>query len=1000
MSFAENRGAGGIAGGAVPASAGGLASLGSIAGMAGQLGALTGMPGAGLLGGAASAVRLAQTGMAMLGKTPESIADAINGLAGARPQLTQENRYVTLETPLGDDVLLVNAAVIDEHVNQLPEIHLDLLSHRNNIGPEQIVGQRVKIVLDPQSRNFSLTKVVAASTETDERRYFDGYVASFGKVGNSGTVTRYEMSVVPWLWFLTRSTDCRIFQNQTPQDLLRGIFQEMGFADFEFDIRGKQSPLEYIVMYDESYYHFCARLMEQEGLVWTFRFEKDKHVLVIGDSNSLFRPIPQAETISYYADSAASELNGIDRWDEAFSFRVGKITFRDFNYNQPSSSLMHVEVPTVNLKHDNIQATERYQFHSLYDHGEDGERYARYAMEAEEAQARRFNGGGYARGMTTNGRFTLVNHASSSYSGKEFVILRVRHQAVNDYTRQGAELPYHNTFTCLPFDIPFRPERRTRKPSMHGTQSAIVVGPKGEEIHTDGSRVKLHFLWDRRGKRDGSDSMWVRVSQPWAGKGWGGSAIPRIGQEVIVAFNEGDPDNPVVVGRVFNGESGNPYHGTGGQTMGLKSQTHKGQGSNELRFSDVNGSQEFFMHAQKDMNTVVKDNESHTVEGGARKVSVLKGDETKHVAQGSLSEKIAKARFTTANTVGVQALAGDAGPGKQSYQATDEIEHRVGASVVTLKPDSIKLLHGASSILINQSGIFIDGPVIHLNQGLFVTPEQAMAIEWANQQAIVAAGLASSDPKVQASARQLQKTLKAQQLAKLSAAAYTPGSAPPGWKNVSNDPEALKKFGLTPKDLKIPGSNFGAQAFLPDPAVFGDTMKPALAFKGTQPTVGEDWENNLHQGLGKDAPYYDRAVSIGKKIYGSGNAAGLDLTGHSLGGGLAAAASQASGSAATSFNAAGLNPDTLSMYGAMPRASSIANYRVDGDILTGLQEGRLGPISDATSQLMPKAIGEQITIPGSSVTTIQRHLMSDVNGGLESTIAQQQSSLLSQLKGN
>ncbi|KVQ21851.1 type VI secretion system Vgr family protein [Burkholderia ubonensis] len=727
MSFAENRGAGGIAGGAVPASAGGLASLGSIAGMAGQLGALTGMPGAGLLGGAESAVRLAQTGMAMLGKTPESIADALNGLAGARPQLTQENRYVTLETPLGDDVLLVNAAVIDEHVNQLPEIHLDLLSHRNNIGPEQIVGQRVKIVLDPQSKNFSLTKIVAASTETDERRYFDGYVASFGKVGNSGTVTRYEMSVVPWLWFLTRSTDCRIFQNQTPQDLLRGIFQEMGFADFEFDIRGKQSPLEYIVMYDESYYHFCARLMEQEGLVWTFRFEKDKHVLVIGDSNSLFRPIPQAETISYYADSAASELNGIDRWDEAFSFRVGKITFRDFNYNQPSSSLMHVEVPTVNLKHDNIQATERYQFHSLYDHGEDGERYARYAMEAEEAQARRFNGGGYARGMTTNGRFTLVNHASSSYNDKEFVILRVRHQAVNDYTRQGAELPYRNTFTCLPFDIPFRPERRTRKPSMHGTQSAIVVGPKGEEIHTDGSRVKLHFLWDRRGKRDGSDSMWVRVSQPWAGKGWGGSAIPRIGQEVIVAFNEGDPDNPVVVGRVFNGESGNPYHGTGGQTMGLKSQTHKGQGSNELRFSDVDGAQEFFMHAQKDMNTVVKDNESHTVEGGARKVSVLKGDETKHVAQGNMTEMVALTRSSTANVINTNAVASKAGPGMQSHLASDGIEHRVGDSVVILTQGSITLTHGASTIRIDASGIYIDGPVIHLNQGASSGPSAPAA---------------------------------------------------------------------------------------------------------------------------------------------------------------------------------------------------------------------------------------------------------------------------------
>ena len=199
--------------------AGGLSNLGSLAGMAGQLGALTGMPGAGLLGGAASAVQLAQTGLSLIGKAPESIAEAINGLTGAVPRLTQDNRFVTIETPLGPDVLLVSAAVIDEHVNQLTETHLDLLSHRNNIGSQEIVGQRVKITLEPQSRNFSLTRVVTSSADIETKRYFDGYVASFGRVGNSGSVTRYEMSVVPWFWFLTRSTDCRIFQNQTPQDI-------------------------------------------------------------------------------------------------------------------------------------------------------------------------------------------------------------------------------------------------------------------------------------------------------------------------------------------------------------------------------------------------------------------------------------------------------------------------------------------------------------------------------------------------------------------------------------------------------------------------------------------------------------------------------------------------------------------------------------------------------------------------------------------------------------
>ena len=419
--------------------------------------------------------------------------------------------------------------------------------------------------------------------------------------------------------------------------------------------------------------------MEQEGLIWTFRYEKDKHVLVISDSNFMFRDLPTLGEVEYYAESAASERDGIERWDEAFSFRVGKVTYRDFNSERPWSKLMLVEAHANGLTHARVNDTERYEHQSLYDDFDNGGRYVRYAMEAEEAQARRFTGTGYASGMTTIGRFTLANHRTSTYNGKRFAILHVRHEAVNDYTQQVARLPYRNSFTCLPTDIPFRPERRTPKPSMQGTQTAIVVGPPGEEIYTDGSCVKVHFHWDRRGKMDGTDSMWVRVSQPWAGKGWGGSAIPRIGQEVVIAHDQGDPDMPLIIGRVFNGGAANPYHNTAGQTMGIRSQTHKGKGFNELRFSDVNGAQEVFLHAQKDMNTVIKDNETHTVEAGARSISVLKGDESKHVAQGSLSEKIAKARFTTANTVGVQALAGDAGPGKQSYQATDEIEHRVGA---------------------------------------------------------------------------------------------------------------------------------------------------------------------------------------------------------------------------------------------------------------------------------------------------------------------------------
>ncbi|EMH2976493.1 type VI secretion system tip protein VgrG [Burkholderia multivorans] len=1000
MSFAPN---GGIPSGFGGNSLGSLSALGGLAGpiastVAGQIGPLAGV--AGHLDTVQRAVQLAQTGFSLMNKTPAAIADALNNATGGVARLTQLNRYVTIESPLGPDVLLVGAAVIDEHVNRLPEIHLDLLSHKHDLTPDHLIGQPIKLRLDHDARQSTLERIVM-SGGADNNRYFDGYVASFDRAGNPGRVTQYHMTVVPWFWFLTRSTDCRIFQNKTSREILGEIFQDHGFTDFEFDIRTAQKPIEYIVMYQESYYNFCARLMEQEGLIWTHRYEKDKHILVIGDTNFVFRPIEGLSTVPY-ADSEASEFNGIDQLHEGRRFGVGKVTFQDFNHQNPSSPLMLVQAEPQTLRHARLDATERFEHQSLYDHGDDGNRYARIAMQAEEAQAHRYTGSGYAWRMTTACSVTVANHPVMA-NNQEYAILHVRHEAVNDYTQHAAKMPYRNSFALLPQNIPYRAPRNTPKPVIHGTQSAIVVGPKGEQIHTNGSCVKLHFLWDRRGQMDGSDSMWIRVSQPWAGAGWGAAAIPRIGQEVLVSFNQGDPDNPVIVGRVFNGEQGNPYHGAAGQTMGIKSQTHKGQGSNELRFSDVNGAQEVFLHAQKDMKTVIKDSETHTVEAGARTVSLLKGSETKQIAQGGLMETIALTRDTTANVINTKAIASKAGPGMQSHQASDGMEFRVGESIVTMTPDGIKLAHGPSTILMNANGIYLDAPVIHLNQGSAQAPEQALALQWAEAQAMIAQGLASPDPATRAAAGKLANSLKAQQMAKLADHVYHPNDPPPtGWKMVTNDPEALKAFRLKPDNFHLNDSNFGAQMYTPDPKVFGDSMKPTIAFKGTQSLspVGDDMTNNIAQGLGGESPYYRKAVTIGNRLEQAGISSNVDFTGHSLGGGMASAAAEASGSSAVTFNAAGLNPETVAQYGGTVQATNITAYRVDGDILTGLQEGRLGPISDGTAQLMPKAIGTPVTLDGQSITTVGRHMMGDVTSGMNQQVAKDEFDLVSQLNSS
>jgi type VI secretion system secreted protein VgrG len=210
--------------------------------------------------------------------------------------------------------------------------------------------------------------------------------------------------------------------------------------------------------------------------------------------------------------------------------------------------------------------------------------------------------------------------------------------------------------------------------------------------------------------------MWIRISQPWAGDGWGAAAIPRIGQEVLVAFNQGDADNPVIVGRVYNGDQGNPYHGAAGQTMGIKSQTHKGAGSNELSMSDVNGSQLLYMHAQKDMNTVIEDSETHQVVAGSRTVTVAAGDETKQIGKGNLTETIAQKRSTTAADVQVFTPAGDAGGGTQVYGADKSITLAVGDSTVVLTPDGILLKHGSSTIMLSDAGVSVNGQRIDLNK--------------------------------------------------------------------------------------------------------------------------------------------------------------------------------------------------------------------------------------------------------------------------------------------
>lgn len=624
--------------------------------------------------------------------------------AGGVQRLTQQNRPLTIDTPLGQDVLLVDSMVADEHVSRMPSLSLQLLSYQPDLELKNLIGQTVLVHLKLSAPAMGLDLMnITEQQGAVKERYFHGYVASFQRVGTPGDITRYRAEIVPWLWFLTRSTDCRIFQDKSVVDILKQVFEGYGFQDYEFNLRDTYTPFEYCVQYRESDYNFVTRLLEQEGIWWRIRHEKDKHVLVMGDHAEAFTPLEGVKSIEYVGGEMAMHRDGITSWTEAFRYRVGKMTFRDFNYAQPSSPMLHVEVPTKQ-QYNQIGNTEVYDYGSLYDYRNQGERYATLAMEAEEAATHAFEGKSFVRAMSAGGRFTLLHAPSPAYEGKDFVLLSVVHEATNDYSGHGGGLVYHNDFTCLSADIAFRPRRSTPKPFMQGTQTAIVVGPKGEEIFTDKQgRVKVHFHWDRLGQGNEKDSIWVRVSQPWAGPGWGGSAIPRIGQEVIVSFIEGDPDNPIIVGRVYNGEAANPYGGTLGETMGIRSKTHKGEGFNELKLVDTNGAQEFFMHAQKDMNTVVRNNRSTTI-GVNKSTTVLgthtetiKGDTKITITEGGYELKSSQKNIT--------------------LSATTEIVISVGKSSLRMDKDGNIVLKGVKILTEGTDKHIVQGGEVHLNPG-------------------------------------------------------------------------------------------------------------------------------------------------------------------------------------------------------------------------------------------------------------------------------------------
>jgi type VI secretion system secreted protein VgrG len=489
---------------------------------------------------------------------------------------TQDNRQMSISTPLGKDVLLLAGFQGTEAISRLFSFELDLLSENNTISFEAIIGQRVAITVQLSKGS----------------RYLHGIICRFSQAAGQETdgrlrLSRYRATLVPWTWLLTRTTDSRIFQNLSVPEIIEKIFNEKKFTDFSMEVQEQHDKREYCVQYRETDFNFISRLMEDEGIYYYFTHSQNTHTMVIADTPGKHKKLPR--TVRHYRISSVpvgeDTISTLEKYQEV---QAGKYTLNDFNFEIPNTKLIASVDSQQNL---GPGEREMYDFPGGYGAKASGEKLARIRMEEEEARVTTLNGSGNCRDFFSGCRFTLTNAYRPDISDKEYLLTAIEHKAAQGWEGE-TEVDYQNSFTCIPFTVPFRPPLVTVKPFIHGSQTAIVVGKAGDEIYTDKyGRIKVQFHWDREGKRDENASCWIRVGQIWAGQGWGAVWIPRVGHEVIVSFMEGDPDFPLITGNVYDSANMPPYTLPGEKTKStiMSHTTPNGQTYNELLMEDLNG---------------------------------------------------------------------------------------------------------------------------------------------------------------------------------------------------------------------------------------------------------------------------------------------------------------------------------------------------------------------------------------------------------------------------
>ncbi|MCA8110619.1 type VI secretion system Vgr family protein [Burkholderia cepacia] len=521
------------------------------------------------------------------------------------------NRVFTLDSPHGDDLKFHTLDGSDE-LGRLFEFRIEALADSHSLSLKDMLGKPVTVRIEQQDLST---------------RYLNGIVARASLAGRRAErYYGYELIVRPWLWLATRRSDCRIFQNKTVPEIVQEVLSTYGFP-IESHLAETYVPRDYCVQYNETDAAFVSRLMEFEGIYFWFRHAEDTHTLMLGDAMSSHTALPGYETIPYIARdrTAIADEERIDGWLPAQEVSVGRHQTTDYDYTKPRADLSSQKVDPRGHDHDSFAS---FEWPGGYRDDAPGAHYSRVRLEEQQAEHERANADTDVRGVAPGYLFTL-ERCPRADQNREYLIVRCQYRfQENAYASdQGAEAVVHQTMMLVqPSSLPYRSPRDTPRPRTNGPQTATVVGPPGEEIWTDQyGRVKLQFRWDRYGQSNQDSSCWVRVSSPWAGGGFGGVQIPRVGDEVVVDFLNGDPDEPIVTGRVYNGEKMPPWGLPGSATQsGLLSRSSPGgttEHANAFRFEDKKGAEQLWMHAERnfdaetelDHSLSVGNNHTHTV---------------------------------------------------------------------------------------------------------------------------------------------------------------------------------------------------------------------------------------------------------------------------------------------------------------------------------------------------------------------------------------------------